>query len=196
YTNADILTIKYDNAGNLMWENRYEFEGNNADIGNSIEVKNGYVYIGGQSQRLGISSDYDYVVLKIEATNGELMGEYRYNGIANGNDAVHAINVLENGSVALTGLSYIGSDYNWTTQLLSDVIISVFELNGQNQLQLFPNPVQSGGYVMIKGNKLSEYSIISQTGQTVMRGNFDETVVNTVPLINLSSGIYLIRVES
>lgn len=196
YSNADILTIKYDNAGNLMWENRYEFEGNNADIGNAIEVKNGNVYIGGQSQRLGISSDYDYVVLKIDATNGELMGEYRYNGIANGNDAVHSINVFENGSVALTGLSYIGSDYNWTTQLLSDVVISVSELNGLNQLQLFPNPIQSGGSLMIKGDKLSEYSIISQTGQTVMQGKLDVTVPNTITLMDFSSGIYLVRVET
>ncbi|MBK8875713.1 MAG: hypothetical protein IPN13_18095 [Bacteroidetes bacterium] len=45
YTNADILTLKYNSNGNLIWQSRYEYGINNADIGNVIILKNGQIYV-------------------------------------------------------------------------------------------------------------------------------------------------------
>ncbi|MCO5258263.1 MAG: hypothetical protein M9926_16075, partial [Lentimicrobium sp.] len=167
YSNADILTVKYDNSGNLIWQNRYEYGINNADIGNTIVLKNGQIYVGGNSQRLGQGTDYDYVVLKIDSATGVSTGIYRYNGLANGDDAISSLFIFDNGNVALTGLSFFNSNFDWTTQLLSDVVLSVQNISSENNFQVYPNPTKSGEVITILGQGIISYSIISSIGQVV-----------------------------
>jgi len=193
YSNADILTIKYDNSGSLIWENRYEYETNNADIANFITLKNGNIYVGGHSQRLGVSTEYDYLVLKIDSTNGLTNGIYRYNGIANGNDAVYSLHVFDNGNVVLTGLSYINTQYGWTTQLLSDVVLSVTSFDFNKNIEVFPIPVYAGNLLSIKGEGFVKYSIISPIGQVVQQGQLVGNNMNTIRIDNLTTGLYLIQ---
>lgn len=196
YTNADVLTIKYDNTGSLIWENRYEYGINNADIGNDLTLKNGNVYVGGHSQRQGVSTDYDYLALKIDSINGTTTGVYRYNGIANGDDALYSLRVLDNNSIVLTGLSNINSKYDWTTQLLSDILLSVSSYNYDSQFQVFPNPINSEELLTIKGADLVEYSIVSTIGQIVQQGELDGQELNTLRIDNLSTGIYLLQLKT
>lgn len=126
FSNYDILTLKYDSEGNLIWENRYQYNMNNADMGNYIVLKNGYVYIGGQSQRGEAGSDYDCIILKINSETGILNGVYRYNGIENTNEVITSLFVFDDGKVALTGLyNNDNGKYDWKTQLISDIISSV-----------------------------------------------------------------------
>ncbi len=196
YTNADILTLKYNSNGNLIWQNRYEYGVNNADIGNTIILKNGQVYVGGNSQRLGVGTDYDYVVLKIDSATGVSTGVYRYNGLANGNDAVSSLYVFDNGNVALTGLSYINSQYDWTTQLLSDVVLSVQNIDKENSFHVYPNPTTSGEVLTIVGNSIKSYSIISATGQIVQQGTLEKNEYNSIYLNNVSTGMYLLYLKT
>ncbi|PKP53292.1 MAG: hypothetical protein CVT92_04590 [Bacteroidetes bacterium HGW-Bacteroidetes-1] len=196
YTNADILTIKFNSNGNLLWQNRYEFGVNNADIGNVIELKNGNIYIGGQSQSLGVGTGYDYVVLKIDSATGLLTGVYRYDGLANGDDAISSLYVFENGNVALTGLSYINSQYDWTTQLLSDVVLSVQNIGFDNNFQVYPNPTASGEFLTIVGNGIKSYSIISTVGQIVQQGTLEANELNSIHIDNVTTGMYLLYLKS
>lgn len=196
YTNADILTIKFNSNGNLIWQNRYEYGVNNADIGNTIILKNGQIYVGGQSQRLGQGTDNDYIVLKIDSATGVSTGVYRYNGLANGNDAVSSLFVFDNGNVALTGLSYINAQYDWTTQLLSDVILSVQIANSEKNIQVYPNPIKMGNILTIDGTGFKSYHVFSTLGQTVQKGKLEPNVLNNIKLGNLTTGMYLINLES
>ena len=196
YTNADILTIKYDSNGNLIWQNRYQYGVDNADIGNAIKLKNGQIYIAGQSQRLGVATDYDYVILKIDSATGLSTGVYRYNGLANGDDAVYALSIFDNGNVALTGLSYINSQYGWTTQLLSDVTLSVQNINLKNNFQVFPNPTSSGESLTILGKGIKSYSIISSIGKVVQQAALGINDLNTIQLDNISAGLYLLYLNT
>lgn len=196
YTNADILTIKYDSNGTLKWQNRYEFEVNNADIGSFITLKNGYVYVGGVSERQGIGTDYDYVVLKINSTTGVNNGVYRYNGVANGDDAISSLKVFDNGKVALTGLSYINAHYDWTTQLLSDITLSVQSLSSEHNIEVYPNPITSGAMLTVNGNGLKEYSIISSIGQVVQQGKFGINDFQTIQLGNVTRGMYFLYLKT
>lgn len=196
YSNADILTVKYDNSGNIIWENRYEYEINNADIANYITLKNGNVYVGGHSQRLGVGTDYDYLVLKIDSATGVPNGIYRYNGAENGDDAIYSLHVFENGNVALTGLSYINSHYNWTTQLLSDVVLSIPSYNYDSNVEVYPNPIHSGELLSIKGNGFVEYSIVSTIGQIVQQGKLDENRLKTLRLGKVKTGVYIIQLKT
>lgn len=159
-------------------------------------MKNGQVYIGGQSQRLGQGTDYDYVILKIDSASGTATGVYRYDGLANGDDAVSSLYVFDNGNVALTGLSFINSQYDWTTQLLSDVILSVQNLSLENNLQVYPNPIASGDILTIAGIGLKSYSIISIIGQVVQQGKLGQNDLHTIKLDNLMNGIFLLQLET
>ncbi len=196
YTNADILTVKYDNTGNLIWENRYEYGINNGDIANYITLKNGNAYVGGHSQRLGVGTDSDYLVLKIDSTTGVLNGIYRYNGAENGDDAIYSLYVFENNSLALTGLSYINGHYNWTTQLLSDVVLSIPSFSFDSNVEVFPNPIYEGDLLSIKGNGLVEYSIVSAIGQIVQEGKLYGNELNTIQIYNVNTGIYLLQLKT
>lgn len=195
YTNADILTLKYDSDGNLIWQNRYEHGINNADIGNTILLKNGQIYVGGSSQRLGVGTDYDYVVLKIDSTTGLSTGGYRYDGM-NGNDAVSSLYVFDNGNVALTGLSYKNTQYDWTTQLLADVVLSTEIFSLENEIQVYPNPISNGEALTIIGNGIQAYSIISEVGQVVQRGALELNETQTLHLDKLASGMYMLYLET
>ncbi len=196
YTNADILTLKYNNNGNLIWQNRYKYGVDNADIGNTIKLKNGQIYIGGTSQRLGVATDYDYLVLKIDSATGLSTGIYRYDGLASGNDIVSSLYVFDNGNVALTGSSYINSKYDWTTQLLSDVVLSVQNISLENNFQVYPNPTAGGEILTIVGNNIKSYSVISAIGQVVQQGTLETNDINTIQLDNINAGIYLLHVKT
>lgn len=191
YTNADILTLKYDKNGSLIWHNRYEYLVDNADIGNTIVLKNGQLYVGGQSQNMGIETGYDYVVIKIDSATGVTNGVYRYNGTTNGDDAISSVFVFDNGNVALTGLSYTNGQYDWTTQLLSGVRLKDKTIGRENQIQVYPNPAISGKQITIVGNELKTYSIFSTTGQVVQQGQFKINGIQSIRLDNFSTGIYL-----
>lgn len=196
YTNADILTLKYDNNGNQVWQNRYEYGISNADIGNVVTFKDGNVYVGGESQRLGAGNDYDYIVLKMDSVTGLTNGVYRYDGAESGNDAISSVSVLDNGNVALTGLSYINSEYYWTTQLLSDVILSIPNFESNNNFEIYPNPIVSGEYLTIKGKGYRVFTIFSSIGQIIKSGNLTNNESNIIKLDNIKSGIYFLHLEN
>ncbi|MCX6231984.1 MAG: T9SS type A sorting domain-containing protein [Bacteroidetes bacterium] len=198
YTNADILTLKYNSNGNLIWQNRYKYGIDNADIGNCITLKNGNIYVGGQSERNGVPSDYDYVVLKIDADSGTTKGIYRYNGIENGDDVVSSLKVFNNGNVVLTGLSSFNSKYDWTTQLLSDVILTVSDINKKNDIQIYPNPAKDK--LNINLEKFSDFrkttlSIYNIQGQLILQKIVNQAVTE-IDISHLAKGMYFIKIDN
>ncbi len=195
-TNNDILTLKFDSNGNLLWQNLYQYGELNADIGNTIALKNGYIYVGGQSQKNGIGTDYDYVVLKIDAETGNSNGVYRYDGSGEGTDTVTSLYVFDDGKVALTGLSYNGTDFGWTTQLLSDVILSVENISSENNIKVYPNPVRKNDMLTITGYDLKTYSVYTSVGQIVQQGGFDSGTIHNIKLNNLVSGMYILQLRT
>lgn len=196
YTRADILTIKYNNEGEMIWDHRYAYEVDNSDIANCIALRNGNVYVGGESQRLGFGTDLDYVVLKIDSAQGTLNGVYRYNGFADGDDSVYDLEVLSNDSLILTGLSFIDGSFNWTTQLLSDVVLSTSNLQSHISVDVFPNPIQTGQLLTIRARGFTHYSIISPSGQLVQQGRLDANELNSIDLENIEAGLYLLDLIS
>jgi len=62
----DYITIKYDSAGNLIWDRSYDGTGHGYDWPKAIAVDNkGYVYVTGYSKGAGTSDDY--LTIKYEA---------------------------------------------------------------------------------------------------------------------------------
>jgi hypothetical protein len=68
-TNLDYLTIKYSSSGSLLWEQRYNGQGNGVDAALSICLDNsGNVSVTGNS--LGIGSSSDYATIRYSVTTG------------------------------------------------------------------------------------------------------------------------------
>ena len=70
-TYYDYTTLKYDSAGNQLWEKRYNGPGNDRDIATAIAVdESGNVYITGKSRTNEI--DWDYVTIKYDTDGNQL----------------------------------------------------------------------------------------------------------------------------
>jgi len=108
-TNYDILTIKYDTEGNLLWSARYNGPENRLDQACDIKVDGlGNVYVAGFSNVAPDSYANDIVIIKYDS-NGIELWVSQYSGPAgpNGYDFPRALTLDSSGNVYITGTSRI-----------------------------------------------------------------------------------------
>jgi uncharacterized delta-60 repeat protein len=113
-TNYDYATVKYDSAGNQLWQAGYDGDGNDLDIPYAIVVDNtGNVYVTGESW--GNGTAHDYATIKYN-TNGSKLWARRYTSDGFYSDKACALAVDSAGNVYVTGSSG-GSDvaYSYAT---------------------------------------------------------------------------------
>ncbi len=153
-TRYDYATIKYDPAGNQLWEKRYNGPGNSDDWASDIAVDgSGNVYITGFSQDSG--ADYDYATLKYDPAGNQLW-EKRYNGPGNSSDNARAIAVNGSGNVYVTGYSIgSGTKYDYATIKYDSAGNQLWEkrYNGSTNADdyAFPMAVDGSGNVYVTG---------------------------------------------
>lgn len=104
-TGIDFLTLKYDNSGNLLWEQRYNrFSGQlytDEPVAMAVDTA-GNLFITGKSYN---GSNYDYLTISYD-TSGTLRWVQSYNGTANDADDYPAdIAVDKRSDVIVTGRS-------------------------------------------------------------------------------------------
>lgn len=102
-TYRDYAVLKYNKAGQLLWEARYNGTGNGDDYAYAIAVDGaGNVYVTGSSA--GKSSGNDFATVKYDKS-GKLVWAKRFSGAGNRGDAAFAIAVDGKGNVYVTGES-------------------------------------------------------------------------------------------
>jgi len=115
--NNDIVTIKYNSAGDSVWVKKYNGSGSNHDEATSIAVDaSGNVYVTGTSY--GTVSSHglfqDYITIKYNS-GGIQMWAAAYNGPGTDNDYSNSIAVDGSGNVYITGVSGGGSTGSGST---------------------------------------------------------------------------------
>lgn len=111
-SDGECITIKYSSLGVPLWTNRYG-AGYGEDAGRAIAVNcSNDVFVAGSS--VGDGSGWDYAMIKY-SSDGVPLWTNRYNGPANSEDYASAVAVDVGGNVIVTGISYNGLSYDYTT---------------------------------------------------------------------------------
>ena len=107
---GDYATIKYDSAGNQVWEARYRggVWGNNWATAIAADAL-GNVYVTGYSD--GDSTGSDYATIKYDSAGNEIWVA-RYNGAENYSDLAFCLAIDASGNVYVTGAS-LNVDWNY-----------------------------------------------------------------------------------
>lgn len=101
----DIVTIKYNSSGTVLWTAVYNGPGSTNDEGTSIAMDGTTnLYVGGITTR-SPSTGYDYVTIKYNVTTGALIWASIFNGVGNIDDILTKMAAKSN-SVYVTGKGY------------------------------------------------------------------------------------------
>lgn len=136
YSTSDIVTLKYNQSGNLSWSIFYNGTGNSADNGVSVASDgNGNVYTSGNSP--GISSGYDIAVIKYSSSSI---------GIQNiSNEIPYKIHLYQNYPNPFNPVTKIR--YSLTKR--SHVKMKVFDVNGRIVSEPVDENHNAGTYELI-----------------------------------------------
>ncbi|MEO8209371.1 MAG: SBBP repeat-containing protein [bacterium] len=99
-TGYDVTTIKYNSAGTQLWLKSYNGQANGDDFGSKISIDSGYIYVAGNS--IGVGTSNDYLIIKYKS-NGDTLWVRKYNGTANGVDAITDMVFDTPGNIYVTG---------------------------------------------------------------------------------------------
>jgi len=102
--NANILTTKYDQDGNILWQQSFNYAGASKDYGTCITTDDiGNIYVAGASF-INYSHATDYVILKYD-TVGTLLWSQTYNQGNYTIDIPSDIILDNNGNIIVTGVT-------------------------------------------------------------------------------------------
>jgi len=100
----NMVTIKYDPLGNLLWQDTYNGPGSGYDHAQQLKMGiSGDLYITGYSA--GIGTNNDYLTLKYDTGNGTILWEARFDGPASNSDQAFAMEIDASESIFVTGTS-------------------------------------------------------------------------------------------
>jgi hypothetical protein len=104
-TGENMRTLKYDSSGNLLWQDTYNGPASGYDDAQQMRLGNsGSLYVTGYSA--GTATNNDYLTLKYDTANGNILWEARFDGPASNNDQAFAMEIDAAESIYVTGTSY------------------------------------------------------------------------------------------
>lgn len=201
--NNDIVTIKYDNAGTLVWQKIYNNTSNFDDQAEELRVDaNNNIYVTGESDSLtGNGNNYDYVTLKYSST-GNLLNRSVFNGSGNNKDIPSSMEI-NSGFLYVTGGSL-------NTSLQRDIVTiryktepnaGIENTNLADKVQIYPNPFSDFCYINIEKlqdlyNQKIHFDILNILGERVLSEEVEFSPIIKFSKMNLKPGVYYIKLEN
>ena len=98
----DVVTIKYNPVGELLWMSRYDSIKHDRDEGTALTLDpDGNLIVVGASKS---NNDFDYLTLKYSSA-GTMLWQATYNGPGSGSDRAVALQTDADGNICVTGTS-------------------------------------------------------------------------------------------
>jgi uncharacterized delta-60 repeat protein len=143
FEDNDCFTVRYEPGGVIAWSDTLD-NGNCDDVAYDVATDNsGNAYVAGYT--LELAGDYDYYAVKYSPAGAILWHDILDNG---DNDIAYGIAVDAEGSVIVTGRSYVTGDYDFYTVKYVPVQGVAREESeaGPDGLRcsIFPNPFTEG----------------------------------------------------
>jgi YD repeat-containing protein len=202
-TGENIITLKYDAAGNLIWRNDYNGPANGYDEGRAIALGvSGSLYITGYSAGIGTSNDY--LTIKIDTLSGNNLWVARFDGPSSNSDQAFAMQVDNMESIYVTGTSKgagtnqdfstikwcqleVVSSTNTVAICLGDTITLQANANGATSYSWTPstNVISQSGNTLT-ANPVSDINYIVSATNTLGCTDYDTIQVKVNPLPNVS----------
>ena len=200
--NNDIVTIKYDNNGTLVWQKIYNNPSSLDDEAEELRVdSNNNIFVAGESDSLvGDGNNYDYVTLKYSST-GTLLNRSVFNGVGNNKDIPTTME-MKSGFLYVTGGSL-------NTNLQRDIVTIRYKTDPNagientsltDKIQVYPNPFSDFCYINIEKvqdlyNQKVHFDIVNILGETVLSEEIEYSPIIKFSKMNLEPGIYYIKLE-
>ncbi len=198
----DVITLKYDAIGNLLWSRVYNDSVNGSDQGFSICTDaSGNVYIGGAGDH---GNDHlAYLTLKYDSEGSFLWkGSYHYFSLSE--DFIYKVAVNNAQDIFISGISFSNtSDYDITTikYARQTGVYSNYEIVNDFKLYSnYPNPFNPStkirfynperNFVTIKVYDLNGREIAMLENKILVSGNYEYEFKPD----NLAGGVYLYKV--
>lgn len=152
-SNFDIVTVKYDPAGNQLWASSFNGSGNGFDEARAIDVdENGNSYITGYT--LSTGNNYNIITIKYDAS-GTQMWATTYNGSANGFDEGYDITSDAAGNVYVCGSAETSNAADYVTLKYNSAGVqqwaSLYNGSGANSDQAYAICIDGSGNVYVTG---------------------------------------------
>jgi len=199
-TGRDIITMKYDPDGTLLWLDIYDGPGNGSDEGRDIELDDGgNVYVFGNAYRA--SSNTDFAVIKYSPA-GDMLWVRLYNYPSNRTQVCYAGAVDSDGSVYVCGYLWTGTSYDYLTVKYDTdgneqwyVRYNTYE---RQEDEAYDIALDDSGFVYVTGRAKDsitdfDYATIKYDQQTGIRQRFGPRIVETLPGPTLVRGTLRLR---
>jgi hypothetical protein len=141
--NNDILLLKYDASGNLIWQQTYSATPNSDDLVEELRLNaaNEIMIVGESDSLSSKGSNYDFITLSYNSL-GVLTKSFRYGGIALSKD-IPSTMFVNNAEIFVSGGSINQNQQRElvTIKYSTDPTVGLSE-NVNNKLKLYPNPAE------------------------------------------------------
>ncbi|MCI0449816.1 MAG: SBBP repeat-containing protein [Chlorobi bacterium] len=183
--NNDIVTIKYNSAGDSLWVKKYNGSRSNHDEAFAIFVDAaGNVYVTGSSQgTVGPNGIFDDLIVIKYSSSGSELWSFRYNGPSGGLDKGNSIVCDVSGNVYVVGTSWggsgsAGSGFDMVYLKLNSMGVSQwvnrYTSAGNADDELLDMKIDAGSYLYATG---FEYSTGTNKNYWIMKYNSAGSIV-------------------
>jgi hypothetical protein len=183
----DFMLIKYNSQGVQQWSKPLNGEGNQSDraFGIAVDEQDGIILITGYSDNLDGNNDY---LTAAYSTDGDLLWQQYYNGLASQDDEASAIGIITNSdytrSVIVTGSSK-------GTNETFDYVTLWYDLNSGNIQDTAIYSMNSNSEDIAKDLAVNDDNDAFVTGFSMILGIGDSpssSIISTIKLPKLVTG--------
>lgn len=194
--NYDVLVLKYNANGEIVWQNTYDGAAGTDDIAKSVVIDSeGSIFVSGQVENGSASNkNPDFISLKYN-TNGVLQWYGSYNGAASGNDGANCM-VLNQDRVCVAGSGW-GQNSQRDIVLLNYLVTPNHIANNSitASFSIYPQPARQNLIVNGNGELIHSVALYKITGETVFESCFSATNSYELDVSQLQSGIYFLKIN-